>query len=132
MKKVLLWAVLLLALPAHAEWTKVPGTESGVGAVYVDLATIKVRGQDGRDRRAWFLFDLPKPNKGVRSSRVLLDLNCEGETTRQVVATNFAGQMADGKVLKEDRGMYEVEHVPPGTIMAEVLKYVCTYDSKAQ
>jgi hypothetical protein len=130
MKKVLLWTALLLALPAHAEWTKVPGPERG--AVYVDLATIKVQGSDSNQRRAWFLFDLPKPLKGVRSIKALMDLDCENVTTRQVVATHFGGQMAEGKVLKEDRGMYGVDYIAPDDFMADVLKYVCAYDPKAR
>ena len=131
MKKVFLWAVLLLALPAHAEWTKVPGTESDAAIVYIDLTTIKAQGQDGRERRAWFLFDYSKPDKSVRSVRALLELNCESVAMSQVTATHFAGQMAKGKVLKE-AGFGGREYVPPDTRMATVLKYVCAYDPKAQ
>ena len=132
MKKVLLLTALLLALPAHAEWTKIPGTESGAGAAYVDLSTIKVQRSASHQRSAWFIFDLPKPEKGARSVRALLDLDCEDVALSQVVATTFAGQMAKGKMLKEERGLGGRDYVAPGTIMADVLKYVCAYDPKAQ
>ena len=130
MQKVLLLAALLLALPAHAEWTKIPpGSESG--AAYVDLTTIRLQGADSRQRSAWFLLDFLKPEKGVRSIRSLMQIDCESVAMSQVTATHFAGQMAKGKVLK-DEGFGGIEYIPPDTYMATVLKYVCAYDPKAR
>lgn len=130
MRKFLLWAALLLALPVHAEWTAV--AQGKTGSTYIDAATIKVHDSPGQPLRAWFMFDLANPVKGVRSLSQFLEFDCKAETMRQLASSAFADPMAKGKVLETAGERPVALHVRPGTPAVAMLKFICSRNTQSR
>lgn len=124
-------AVLLLAAaPAWAAWTKV--AEEGGTAFYIDPATVSA---SGNVRRASVVQDYAQPESGgVRSRRVLYEVDCAAERLRSVAVSEYAEPMAQGKALgsseRESDWFYVASRtgssLPPRTPYRPIVRFVCT------
>jgi hypothetical protein len=128
MKRVLLLAALLLALPAHAEWVLVAKTDSGGRTSYVDRDTIKKIGAN--TRRAWIRDDLAEPIAGALSSRTLMEFDCAEEKRRNIQMTPFSGRGLTGEALGTGTSATGLdgswEFVAPRTFDQRLLQHVCS------
>jgi hypothetical protein len=125
MKKILLWAALLLALPAHADWVAIANNEDATQ--YVDLSTVK---KTGPTRRVWVLLDYVKPHAlagsaGYLSIKSLDEYACVDERTRTLQSSAFSGQMGSGKPLASE-GAGEWSYVLPESNGETLMKRVCS------
>jgi hypothetical protein len=123
MRHVLVSVLLLLAPTcARADWVKVGENDGAV--IYVDPATLEIRGDV---RRIWTLNDV-KWSRGdnVVSFRTLDDFNCKEARRRTVFRISYSGPMATGKVIDSGKPTLELfENVYPYTPGAWEFEYVC-------
>ena len=93
MRATLTTLLLLAATSASADSVKV--TEAGDTAYYVDRASITSKGDI---HRVPVVHDYAKPEPGgVRSRRVIYDVDCGRERLRSLSGTEYAEPMAQGK-----------------------------------
>jgi hypothetical protein len=137
MKKILLWAALLLALPAHAEWVHMGLTYSG-WVQYIDPKTVKIDKDSRAIRRAWTLENnIDQPDTTAKGGPLeyrspgsvsrLLVFDCEEEKfmIQQVVAfSKHMGVDQKGRGWKPDGSDWE--YVAPNTTAERTLRYACS------
>ncbi len=127
MRFVLTVLSMLAAAPAWAEWVKV--SESDLAVWYLDPATIR---KDGSLRRVWRIKDHHKhqvSSDGIASYRNLDEYDCKDERFRTIVWSAHSGPMATGVILQSsDNNPYGGTwiYIPPATIEAGWLKFVCS------
>ena len=123
MPRVFLGVLLLLAATfARAEWVRLG--ENAAAVIYVDPATLEIRGDV---RRILTLNDV-KWSRGdnVVSFTTLDDYNCKENRRRTVFRESYAGPMATGKVIDSGRPtLIDFENVFAYTPGAWQLEYVC-------
>ena len=123
-KNTLLCSALLLALPAHAEWVKVPSLGK-----YIDPATVK---KTGYTARVWTLIDLAEPvveaggADKFQSIKSLEEFDCKEERQRRLQTTAFSGPMATGRVFSRSTQASEWNYVEPGSIGRAALRFICS------
>jgi len=123
MPRVLVSVLLLLAATcARADWVKVGENDGAV--IYVDPATLEIRGDV---RRIWTLNDVKwARGDNVVSFRTLDDFNCKEARRRTVFRVSYSGPMATGKVIDSGKPTLELfERVYPYTPGAWEFEYVC-------
>ena len=110
--RAILTALLLLAgTSAWAEWVKV--AEAGDIAFYVDPATVDNK---GGIRQVSVIQDYAGQEPGgVRSRRVLYEIDCAGERLRSLSVTEHSEPMARGERVKFREGESEWMYVAPRT-----------------
>lgn len=114
--------MLIVCNSAGAEPVKV--TESNSATYYVDLNTIKKKGDL---RRAWVINDkVVRDSSGALSIRVLDESDCQEERHRILSYSYHADHMARGTILRSGDVQTEWEHIPPGSTGAKILQVVCS------
>ena len=130
MRATLTTLMLLAATSASADSVKV--TEAGDIAYYVDRASITSKGDI---HRVPVVHDYPKPEPGgVRSRRVMYDVDCGRERLRSLSGTEYAEPMAQGKNLnsweRESEWLYVAPQtgssIPPRTPYRPIVRFVCS------
>jgi len=96
MIKILSLALLLiLPLAAKAEWDKLDETPMAV--IYIDHDRIA---KNAQFPTVWFLSDFKSKNKrGVLSTQVLSEFNCQDKQRRTIAFTSHEKNMAEGKPI---------------------------------
>jgi len=125
MHKVILATLLaVVSSSAMAEWVMLSSDSEGT-IVYVDPKTIR---KSGNKVKMWALWDYSTAevlnSKPHMSTRVQKEFNCEEETTRQIYATTFSGNMAEGNTIGMQGGR-EWEPVAPRTHNEALWKFAC-------
>lgn len=130
MRAPLLALLLLAATSAWAGWEKV--AEDGDTAYYVDPATISAR--DGF-RKVSVVQDYAKPEAGgVRSRRVLYEIDCPGERLRSLAVAEHTEPMAQGRSEnareRESEWLYVAPRtgssLPSRTPYRPIVRFVCS------
>lgn len=89
-------ALLLAALPAHAELVKVFENIRGT-TVHVDTSTLT---PNGDKRRVIEIQNYREPGpRGLLSMRLLKEYDCKNETAQIIAYTMYAGRMATGEMV---------------------------------
>jgi hypothetical protein len=89
--------ILLFVLPlaAKSEWEKLEETPSAV--IYIDHDRIS---KNAQFPTVWMLSDFKEKNKrGVLSTQVLNEFNCEEKMRRTIAFTSHKENMAGGKAI---------------------------------
>ena len=96
MIKILSFILLfVLSLTAKAEWEKLEETPSAV--IYIDHERIA---KNAQFPTVWMLSDFKEKNKrGVLSTQVLNEFNCEEKMRRTIAFTSHKENMAGGKAI---------------------------------
>lgn len=90
------FALLLAALPAHAELVKVFENIRGT-TVHVDTSTLT---PNGDKRRVIEIQNYREPGpRGLLSMRLLKEYDCKNETAQIISYTMYAGRMATGEMV---------------------------------
>jgi hypothetical protein len=110
-----------VAAPDLAEWVKV--SESDTSIHYIDPDSIR---KDGNLRKMWQITDLKQREEGgVMSWRALHEYDCKEERLRLLSLSSHSNPMAGGVMLGSDDDPSTWDAIPPGSILARVLKRVC-------
>ena len=123
MRVALMAMLLLVTVPARAEWVKFAEIEQTV--FYLDPATIQT---NGNLRRVWQLRDWKVRNKeGHLSARILREYDCKDARNRILAVTEFAGPMATGTRLRSTGfSPAQWEQIAPNTAGSVMLERVCS------
>jgi hypothetical protein len=93
---LLAFALLLAALPAHADLVKVFENIRGT-TVHVDTSTLT---PNGDKRRVIEIQNYREPGpRGLLSMRLLKEYDCKNETAQIIAYTMYAGRMATGEMV---------------------------------
>ncbi len=94
-KNITLALMLALCLCAQAEWEKLEETPKAM--IYIDHDRIA---KNAQFPTVWLLLDFKDKNKrGVLSSQVLNEFNCEEKQRRTIAFTSHKENMAGGKPI---------------------------------
>lgn len=123
--KQLLWALLLAAVPAWAQWTQV-----GVDAkalTYADPATI--RKQD-HVATMTILVDFKNAQRApygpeYLSQKMQQEFDCAGRRTRVLEVASYAGQRADEDIVAAQDAPGEWKTVAPQTLAEKLWNIAC-------
>ncbi len=126
MKKLLLTLILaVVSSSAMAEWVKVGTSDDKTTTIYADPSTIR---KSGNRVKMWALWDYSTAQEGgskpYMSVRIQNEYNCKEETSRQIYATTFSGNMAGGHTIGRQGGR-EWEPVAPRTHGEALWKFAC-------
>ena len=130
MRAILPTALLFAATSAWAEWVKV--TETPDTVFYVDPASI---GDKEKVRRVAVVQDYAKQEPGgVRSRRVLYEIDCAGERMKSLSVMEHSEPMAGGKSVNSWERESEWLNVAPrtgsnissSTTYRTILRFVCS------
>jgi len=124
MKKLLLTLMLVVvSTSAMAKWVKV--SEDKLVTAYADPRTIRKLGDKVK---MWALRDYSIAQEGdskpYMSVRIQNEYNCKEETARQIYATTFSGNMAEGNTINMQGGR-DWEPVAPRTVGEALWKFAC-------
>jgi hypothetical protein len=87
--------LLVLSLSSKAEWEKLEETPTAV--IYIDHERIA---KNAQFPTVWMLSDFKEKNKrGVLSTQVLNEFNCEDKMRRTIAFTSHKENMAGGKAI---------------------------------
>lgn len=121
MKKLFLVSLLLLAGSTWAEWKKFHENEESTS--YIDYATVK---SNGVMRKAWIIGNIKEADSsGVKSWRVMTELDFVAEKFRVRSATGFEREFAKGVILLSNDSVSNWSEIPPQTNQATLLRIVC-------
>lgn len=123
MMKTWLWMtpLLLLSLPASAEWTYVDGGDGYER--YLDLESVN---REGRRVRVWEIDDNERPDKtGVTSLRSRTEYDCMTHMYRITHLSGHTSHMTQGQVIFSEAIDGDWEPVAPGTLGDASLQMVC-------
>lgn len=121
MKALLGALMLVLSLPAAAEWVKVTATNDAT--IYLDPATIL---KEGNVRKVWLVQDLKQKGKrGEMSRRVLSEYDCKDKRHRMLAISEHSAPMGGGQKLVAGDEADQWGPIPPGTTAAAVSRIVC-------
>lgn len=125
LRKLLIVILVFSCAGAHAEWSRVSYFDQG--DFYIDRATI-ARVDDHRE--VWSMLDYRSPQmdsngKIFRSSRSMLQFNCEHKTARAIHMSFYSGSMLRGNEISKMGSLKEWAAVPPDTPIREILRVVC-------
>jgi hypothetical protein len=129
--RIIVTAVMLFT--AHCAWAEaVKVTETIDTVFYVDPASI---GSQDNFRRVAVIQDYAKQEpSGVRSRRVVYDIDCGGERLRSLSATEHSEPMAAGKPVhsweRESDWLYVAprtgSNIPSRTTYRAIFRFVCS------
>jgi len=123
---VVLYFFLNFINSAIADWTLI--SDGYLGSVYLDSKTIR---QSNNLITAWQLQDFLKPDKnGVKSRRLLVEINCLKETRRIIYLSSYSEQMAKGKVIFVSSYSGKWEQPFPKSLGDRVMSSICSIYSK--
>jgi len=102
-KAILIMLLAVVSSSAMAEWVKVD--EDKLVTAYADPTTIR---KSGNKVKMWALWDYSTAQEGkskpYMSVRIQNEYNCKEETSRQIYATTFSGNMAGGHTINRQGG----------------------------
>lgn len=120
MRYIFLAALIVVAAPAWAEWTKY--SESDEMVVYGDPTTIQKKGDFSQVLQ--LLNNKQRNPDGPNSSTMTVEFDCKGNRSRVLSVKSYADQMAKGEVVFEWPMPVGWKDITPGT--AEIiLNIVC-------
>ena len=129
MKQRLILLIMVLVLsggPAYAEWEKIGSGEDGGFVVYVDLDSVR---RKGNVVKIWRLFDLKttKTWRGISylSSKGFDEFDCTDEQSRILASYLYASQMGRGQILHSDSNPGKWEPIMPGSVDQVLWKVAC-------
>jgi len=103
-KAILILLLAVVSSSAMAEWVKV--SEDKLVTAYADPTTIRKLGDKVK---MWALWDYSTAQEGdskpYMSVRIQNEYNCKEETVRQIYATTFSGNMAEGNTINSQGGV---------------------------
>ncbi len=122
MRVVLIFVLMLAAVPARAQWLKVDGTDNPVQ--FIDSATISGNGQM---RQVWvtqyWKQDYPEE---VKSRRAFVEYDCAGARFRYLSGSQYSAPTAGGQyVLSQKNTPREQRYMPAAIPAATVQRTVC-------
>lgn len=123
----LLFTLLILSGgPAHAEWVLTSGDDEVGLKVYVDLESIR---RKGNLAKMWQLYDYKTVQTVAGDSLLSIkrynEFDCVDARTRMLAYTWFSGNMATGKVVYSTPDEQQWEPVVPRTINRALWKVAC-------
>jgi hypothetical protein len=124
--KKMLFAALLISLPAHASWIVVNSNETGVAYVDPDTKT-----RDGNIASIWVLRNPTNPAPGsFKSLKTLVEFDCAGRMFRVVEQEGYPEPFAKGTPTTTfSRWMFRLgskwESADPGTTVGDALTAAC-------
>ena len=126
-KKQLLFVLLLINMPAWAEWTIVGGGDDARFSTYADITTI--RRQDNV-ARMWTLVDFRNPQRApygpeYLSLKAQQEYDCTGRRSKLLTTEFYPGQMGNEDVVATRAGPNEWEPVPSEGIKEALWKVAC-------
>lgn len=116
-------AVLVLAAaPAWADLTEIATRDEQT--LLLDTETIQ---KDGTLRRAWTVCNYSVPNAdGARSTRSLMEYDCEAGRYRILILSTHAECMAEGQAFHVEAAASPWwRDIAPDTVAAKLLSLVC-------
>ena len=132
MKKVLVLLLLMVSTSVFSEWTAVSVSSDNNRTNYVDVGTIKKK---GNKVKMWTMYDyktvkmIDKNEK--QTVRYLSMVNydeydCEEETWKMLDLYLYSGNMGDGEVVGSSTNIKdEAKSVIPGSITETLFKIAC-------
>ena len=121
MRIILCFLLSLAAAPAWAEWVEVAATDAST--FYINSASIR---KNGNFRKVWVIQDLKQRDEnGVRSRRVLDEIDCKEERRRFLAISSHSEPMAGGETLSSKDGVSEWNAIPPDSTAETMLQRVC-------
>ena len=127
MKKVLVLLLLMVSTNVFAEWTAVSVSSDNNQTNYVDVGTIKKK---GNKVKMWTMYDY-KTVKMIENDSFLsqvfhYEYDCENETIKQLDFIWYSGNMKSGDVVYSQRNMnIEPISVTPESINEHLFKIAC-------
>jgi hypothetical protein len=111
---------------AAAEWTAV-GRGDYIHTPYADTATIR---RNGTMARMSGLYDFSKQDftpdgKGLYSSVVLREYDCEGRRVRLLSSIDFSGRMGAGEAVSTSSRVGRWEGIVPGALDEAYWRIAC-------
>ena len=107
--------------PLEAKWTLI--TDGYLGSVFLDFDTLKAK---KKSVTVWQLQDFSKVDlNGVRSRRLLIEVNCLKKTRRIIYLSGHSEQMAKGKVILINAKPSIWEEALPKSLAEKVMIAVC-------
>ncbi|SEQ94381.1 hypothetical protein SAMN05421690_100417 [Nitrosomonas sp. Nm51] len=128
MKKILIiLTLILISLPAWADWTQIGENDSDDGyIVYADLISAQSAG--GRVKM-WVLYDYKTEQKAsgtnFLSKKIRRDYNCREAGIRTLAFSLFSWNMEKGELLRSYNQPQQWERVQPGSMKAVEWKTAC-------
>lgn len=121
MRGILCFFLVLVAVPAWAEWVKV--SENKDATFYIDPATIR---KDGNLRRVREMQDLKtRDNDGEMSLQSLEEYDCKAKRNRTLAFATFSDPKGRGKMLYSTNSSDKWNSIPPSTPALVILNRVC-------
>jgi hypothetical protein len=116
--------LLLATAPAWADLTEIATRDEQT--LLLDTETIH---KDGALRRAWTVCNYSVPNAdGARSTRSLMEYDCEAGRYRILLLSTHSECMAEGQALHVEAAASPWwRDIAPGTVAAKLLGLVCAH-----
>jgi len=122
-KTILMMLLAVVSSSAMAKWVEV--SEDKLVTAYADPTTIRKLGDKVK---MWALWDYSTAQEGdskpYMSVRIQNEYNCKEETDRQIYATTFSGNMAEGNTI-DMKGGKDWKPVAPRTHDEALWKFAC-------
>lgn len=114
--------LMLAAAPAWADLTEIATRDEQT--LLLDTETIQ---KDGTLRRAWTVCNYSVPNAdGARSTRSLMEYDCEAGRYRVLILSTHSECMAEGQALHVEAAASPWwRDIAPDTVAAKLLGLVC-------
>lgn len=127
MTRMLLIAFFLLGcVPAHAEWVLVNNDDDEKTAMYIDLASIRRKGDVVK---LWELMDHKTARTVVGelylSIKAQREYDCAEERYRTLAVAFFAGNMGSGKAGFHNSDVQKWESVQPDSVGQALWRILC-------
>ena len=128
MKKVLVLLLLMVSTNVFAEWLRLGEVDDGDSTFYVDLETIK---RKGNKVKMWDLSDSKTVKKTLGGKEYFSSLNrieydCEEETRRILDAYRYSGNMKNGGIVFSYPNVKdEAESIIPESLDDGLFKIAC-------
>ncbi len=129
MRRVIVALLSCLNFVSHsalAEWRIVLAPDlKADGLLYLDTSYVADKGKT--TRRAWVLFDkkFGSPSNIVRSSKSLLEFDCDGNAVRLLEFVTFGEAMGQGRALLRSTVPTDWETVVSGSGVRSAFDFVC-------
>ena len=125
LRKLMALMLVLTCGSAYAEWSRI--SYFNQGDFYIDRSTIA---RVGDHREVWSMLDYRSPQmdsngKIFRSTRSMLQFNCEQKLARAIHMSFYSGSMLSGNEISKMGSLKEWAAVPPDSPIREILRIVC-------